>query len=143
LPLANLPFLFRSHKFVKADGSFVYFQWHYIAKGGFKTLPAEKAGHLAGANPDYSNEDLFRAIEAGDYPEWEASVQIMTPQEAEAADINILDLTKVWPHDKFPLRPVGKLVLNENPQKYVLHLSASSCASLLTLFRSSQLLRRD
>jgi catalase len=67
----------------------------------------------------------------------------MTPQEAEAADINILDLTKVWPHDKFPLRPVGKLVLNENPQKYVLHLSASSCASLLTLFRSSQLLRRD
>jgi catalase len=42
----------------------------------------------------------------------------MTPAQAESFRYNILDLTKVWPHGEFPLRPIGKLVLNENPQNY-------------------------
>lgn len=42
----------------------------------------------------------------------------MTPEQAENFRYNILDLTKVWPHKEFPLRPVGKIVLNENPQNY-------------------------
>jgi len=44
--------------------------------------------------------------------------QTMTPEQAERFRYNILDLTKVWPHAEFPLRPIGKLVLNENPQNY-------------------------
>lgn len=42
----------------------------------------------------------------------------MTPEQAEKFRYNVLDLTKVWPHGEFPLRPIGKLVLNENPQNY-------------------------
>jgi hypothetical protein len=42
----------------------------------------------------------------------------MTPQQAEKFRYNVLDLTKVWPHGEFPLRPIGKLVLDENPQNY-------------------------
>jgi catalase len=42
----------------------------------------------------------------------------MTPAQAEEFRYNVLDLTKVWPHGDFPLRPIGKLVLNENPQNY-------------------------
>lgn len=42
----------------------------------------------------------------------------MTPEQAEKFRYNILDLTKVWPHSEFPLRPFGKFVLNENPQNY-------------------------
>lgn len=42
----------------------------------------------------------------------------MTPEQAESFRYNVLDLTKVWPHGEFPLRPIGKLVLNENPQNY-------------------------
>lgn len=42
----------------------------------------------------------------------------MTPQQAEAFRYNVLDLTKVWPHKEYPLRPVGKIVLDENPQNY-------------------------
>lgn len=42
----------------------------------------------------------------------------MTPQQAESFRYNVLDLTKVWPHKEFPLRPVGKIVLDENPQNY-------------------------
>jgi len=42
----------------------------------------------------------------------------MTPAQAEKFRYNVLDLTKIWPHQEFPLRPVGKLVLNKNPQNY-------------------------
>lgn len=42
----------------------------------------------------------------------------MTAQQAEKFRYNVLDLTKIWPHAEFPLRPVGRLVLNENPQNY-------------------------
>src|SRR6266576_5838897 len=42
----------------------------------------------------------------------------MTPEQAERFRYNILDLTKVWPHSQFPLRPIGKLVLNKNPENY-------------------------
>ena len=42
----------------------------------------------------------------------------MTAEQAESFRYNILDLTKVWPHKDFPLRPVGKMVLNENPRNY-------------------------
>lgn len=42
----------------------------------------------------------------------------MTPEQAEKFRYNVLDLTKVWPHAEFPLRPFGKLVLNENPANY-------------------------
>jgi catalase len=45
-------------------------------------------------------------------------VQPMTPQQAENFLYNVLELTKVWPHKEFPLRPVGKIVLDENPQNY-------------------------
>ncbi|EIW78857.1 catalase [Coniophora puteana RWD-64-598 SS2] len=105
-------------KLVKDDGSFVYTQIHLIADGGFKTLDGPTAGRLSGENPDYGIQSLFETIEAGKYPSWTAYVQTMTPEQAEKFRYNILDLTKVWPHADFPMRPFGKLVLNENPQNY-------------------------
>ncbi|KIJ53411.1 hypothetical protein M422DRAFT_155306 [Sphaerobolus stellatus SS14] len=105
-------------KFVKEDGSFVYTQIHLRADGGFHYLTQEKATTLAGENPDYGIQDLFESIESGNYPSWTVYVQTMTSEQAEKFRYNVLDLTKVWPHKEFPLRPIGKVVLNENPQNY-------------------------
>ncbi|KAF8649216.1 hypothetical protein AX16_005943 [Volvariella volvacea WC 439] len=105
-------------KWFKADGSFVYVQVHVRADGGFKTLDDATATRLAGENPEYGIEKLFNAIESGNYPSWTVYIQTMTPEQAENWRHNVLDLTKVWPHSEFPLRPIGKLVLNENPQNY-------------------------
>jgi len=105
-------------KLVKSDGSFVYTQVHVRADGGFKTLDNQTSGRLAGENPDYGIQSLFETIENGKFPCWTVYVQIMTPEQAEAFRYNILDLTKVWPHKEFPLREIGKLVLNENPKNY-------------------------
>ncbi|KAL5504825.1 hypothetical protein ACEPAH_7488 [Sanghuangporus vaninii] len=105
-------------KWVNAKGEFHYVQVHVRADGGFKTLTDDQAGQLAGSNPDYGTEALFNAIESGKFPSWTVYVQTMTAAQAEEFRYNILDLTKVWPHSQFPLRPVGKIVLNENVQNY-------------------------
>ncbi|POY73677.1 catalase [Rhodotorula taiwanensis] len=107
-----------THKLVKADGSFVYAQFHYISNQGTATFTQEESVKIAGENPDYANQDLFEAIERGEHPSWDFCVQTMTPEQAEKFRYNILDLTKIWSHKEFPLRKIGKLTLNENPKNY-------------------------
>ncbi|KAK4701574.1 catalase, partial [Phenoliferia sp. Uapishka_3] len=107
-----------THKLVNKNGDFVYAQFHYRCDQGTKFLTQDVATKLAGENPDYSQQDLFEAIDRKEFPSWTLCVQTMTPAQAEEFRYNILDLTKIWPHSQFPLRPVGKLTLNENPQNY-------------------------
>jgi catalase len=78
----------------------------------------EIAAQMATTNPDWHTEDLFHAIDRGDFPSWTMYVQVLTPTEAEHFRWNILDVTKVWPHSEVPLRQVGKLTLNRNPTNY-------------------------
>lgn len=107
-----------TYKFVREDGEWVYVQVHIRADGGFKTMDNATSVKLAGENPDYGIRKLFETIENKQYPTWTVYVQTMTPQQAESFRYNVLDLTKVWPHKEFPLRRVGKIVLDENPQNY-------------------------
>ncbi|KAF8737448.1 hypothetical protein AX14_012838 [Amanita brunnescens Koide BX004] len=107
-------------KWSKDDGSFVYVKVHVRTNnpGGFETLNDETATRLAGENPDYGIQLLVNAIKSGNFPSWTVYIQTMTPEQAEKFRYNVLDLTKIWPHAEFPLRPIGKLVLNENPKNY-------------------------
>ena len=59
-------------------------------------------------------QDMFEAIERGDYPVWDVFVQLMSPEEAEKYPWNIFDMTKVWPHKDFPLQQIGRLTMNRN-----------------------------
>lgn len=81
-------------------------------------MPADKAAHLAGENPDYAIQDLYNAIANGNFPSWTLYIQVMTVEEAEKVSFNPFDVTKVWPHGEYPLIPVGRLVLNRNPSNY-------------------------
>ena len=83
-----------------------------------KNLTPAEAGRLAGENPDYATSDLFKAIDGGDFPSWSLKIQVMTEQEALHYRSNPFDVTKVWPHKDFPLHPVGRMVLNRNPDNY-------------------------
>lgn len=42
----------------------------------------------------------------------------MSPEQAEKSPFDPFDDTKVWPHGQYPLIPVGKFVLNRNPENY-------------------------
>jgi catalase len=105
-------------KFVTKEGKYTYVQIHVHADGGFKYLEQDKATKIAGTNPDYGIQTLFEAIEKGNKPTWTVSIQTMTPEQAEKFRYNILDLTKVWPFNEYPVQQIGKLVLDENPLNY-------------------------
>ncbi|KAF5533354.1 catalase isozyme P [Fusarium napiforme] len=100
------------------DGSFKYVKIHFKPDDGIKNLSQEDAVRLAGEEPDYHIKDMYNSIERGDYPTWTMYLQVMDPKEAETYKWNIFDITKIWPHKDYPLIPVGKLVLNKNPDNH-------------------------
>ena len=106
-------------KLVNKNGDWVYAQMHMKSKQGTKFFTQEESGTKS---PDYSQKDLYEAIERGDCPSWTVEWQTMTAKEAEDLwenqKINVFDLTHIWPHKQFPLRKVGEFTLNENPKNY-------------------------
>ncbi len=60
----------------------------------------------------------YDSIQKGEFPSWTVSVQIMTPEEAKKYRFDPFDITKVWPHGDYPLKPFGRMVLNRNPENY-------------------------
>lgn len=117
-----------TYKWINKDGDWVYVQVHMIADQGIKTMTNDEAGKKTGENPDHAQQDLFEAIEKGDYPSWTCYVQTMTQEQAEKAPFSVFDLTKVWPHADYPLRRFGRLTLNKNPENYFAEVEQAAFA---------------
>lgn len=108
---------YSSHTYMwaNAQGEKFWVKYHFKTDQGIECLTQEEADRLAGENSDYHMGDLYNAIQRGDYPSWTLYMQIMPFADADTYRINPFDLTKVWPHDDYPLIKVGKLQLNRNP----------------------------
>ncbi|MCO5553168.1 hypothetical protein L7F22_006689 [Adiantum nelumboides] len=113
-------------KWINAEGKAHWVKFHFLSDQGIKNLTHEEAVKIAGINPDYAIEDLFQNIKNGNYPSWTFSVQVMPLEDALNYKWDPFDLTKVWPHKDYPLREVGKLVLNRNPTNYFAEVEQSS-----------------
>lgn len=111
---------FGSHtfKWVNAEGDGVWVKYHFKTDQGVKNLSPDVAAKLAGENPDYHTEDLFNAIEKGDFPSWKLYVQIMPLEDADTYRFDPFDVTKVWSQKDYPLIEVGRMVLDRNPENY-------------------------
>ena len=107
-----------TYMWVNADGERFWVKYHFKTDQGIDFLTQEEADRIAGEDADYHRRDLFETIERGDYPSWTLKVQIMPFEEAESYRFNPFDLTKVWPHDDYPLQEVGRLVLDRNPTDF-------------------------
>lgn len=107
-----------TYKWVNKDGKAVLVKYHWEPKQGIKNLTQEDANEIQETNFNHATQDLYDAIERGDYPEWELFVQIMSDDEHPELDFDPLDDTKIWPEDQFPWLPVGKMILNKNPENY-------------------------
>jgi catalase len=108
-----------TYKWVNQDGDAVLVKYHWEpTKQGIKNLLQEQANQIQATNHNHATQDLYQAIEQGDYPEWELCVQIMSDDEHPELDFDPLDPTKLWDPEKFPFLPVGKMVLNKNPENY-------------------------
>jgi len=105
-------------RFVNEEGesNFVKFHWNPVA--GTHALVWDEAVKISGADPDYHRRDLWEAIESGAYPEWELGVQVFSEQDAENYSFDILDATKIIPEELVPVQPIGRMVLNRNPDNF-------------------------
>ncbi|QSQ20450.1 catalase [Pyxidicoccus parkwayensis] len=107
-----------AYKWVNDKGEAVLVKYHFLPKGGERNLTQEQAQAIQAKDFNHATGDLFDAISRGDFPEWEMQVQIMEDGEHPELDFDPLDATKIWPPEQFPLRPVGRIVLDKNPTNY-------------------------
>ncbi|HEX8162683.1 MAG TPA: catalase [Pyrinomonadaceae bacterium] len=105
-----------TYKMYNAEGEGVLVKYHFRPKQKERNLKQSEADRIGNFN--HATQDLYEAIERGDFPEWEMCVQIMSDGFHEELDFDPLDATKIWPEEKFPLMPVGRLVLDRNPVNY-------------------------
>ncbi|MDQ3703063.1 MAG: catalase [Chloroflexota bacterium] len=107
-----------TYKWVNMQGEAVLVKYHWKTKQGITSLTEEQAATIQATDTGHATKDLHAAIERGEYPEWELCVQIMSDDEHPELDFDPLDDTKTWPEDQFPLRPVGKMVLDRWPDSF-------------------------
>jgi len=103
-----------TYKMVNGEGRTVLVKYHWHPRCGVASLTAEEAAMVQGRDLGSASNDLYLAIERGDYPQWDLFVQIMEDGEHPELDWDPLDDTKIWPESDFPLRHVGTMTLNRN-----------------------------
>jgi catalase len=105
-------------RFINARGESKFVKFHFNPLAGTHSLVWDEAVKISGADSDFHRRDLWEAIEAGAYPQWEMGVQVFTEQQAEKFSFDVLDATKLIPEELVPVTPVGRLVLNRNPDNF-------------------------
>jgi catalase len=111
---------FGSHtfSFINAANERYWVKFHFKTLQGHRHWTNEEAAKVVGQSRETTQEDLFSAIERGEFPRWRMCVQIMPELDADKTPYNPFDLTKVWPHGDYPLIEVGIVELNRNPDNY-------------------------
>lgn len=105
-------------RFVNAEGKSCFVKFHWKPKQGVCSLTWDEAQKLAGKDTDFHRRDLWESIETGDYPEWEFGVQIVAEEDEHKFEFDLLDPTKIIPEELVPVTPLGRMVLNRNPDNY-------------------------
>ncbi|MQA96291.1 MAG: catalase [Streptosporangiales bacterium] len=105
-------------RLVTADGRATFVKFHWKPKLGTHSLVWDEVQKIAGKDADFNRRDLWDCIEAGAYPEWELGVQLVPEEDEFAYDVDLLDPTKIIPEERVPVRPVGRLVLDRNPENF-------------------------
>ena len=105
-------------RLVNAEGKSTFVKFHWKPKQGLQSVVWNEAVKINGADPDFHRRDLWSAIEAGDFPEWELGFQLFDEAFAEKFEFDILDATKLIPEEQVPIRPVGRMVLDRRVDNF-------------------------
>jgi catalase len=100
---------------VNKAGERHFVKFHWKPDLGVHSLVWDEALKIAGQDPDYHRRDLWEAIDNGAYPTWKFGLQLIPEAKEHDFEFDILDATKVWPEDLIPVRWIGQLELNRNP----------------------------
>ena len=102
-----------TYRLVDAQGTSTYVKFHWKPKLGMQSVTWDEAVKINGADPDFHRRDLWNAIDAGHFPEWELGVQLFDDAFADRFAFDVLDPTKLIPEEELPVRLVGRLVLDQ------------------------------
>jgi catalase len=105
-------------RLVNSEGESTFCKFHWKPLLGTHSLVWDEAVKIAGADPDFHRRDLWEAIESGNYPDWELGIQAFSEADAERFSFDVLDSTKLIPEELVPVQPVGRMVLNRNPDNF-------------------------
>ncbi|MDP9568800.1 UNVERIFIED_ORG: catalase [Kosakonia oryzae] len=105
-------------RLINADGKATFVRFHWKPLAGKASLVWDEAQKLTGRDPDFHRRELWEAIEAGDYPEYELGLQLIPEEDEFKFDFDLLDPTKLIPEELVPVQRVGKMVLNRNPDNF-------------------------
>lgn len=105
-------------RMINAEGKSVFVKFHWRPVSGVFSLVWDEAQKLAGKDPDFNRRMLWEDIEKGDYPEWELGLQVVPEEDEHKFDFDLLDATKIIPEELVPVRVVGKMTLNRNPDNF-------------------------
>lgn len=105
-------------RLINEQGESIFCKFHWKPIQGTHSLVWDEAVKISGADPDFHRRDLWEAIESGEFPEWELGLQIFSEEQAEGFSFDVLDSTKIIPEELVPLTPVGRMVLNRNPDNF-------------------------
>jgi catalase len=103
---------------LNAAGESTFVKFHWRPKLGLQSTIWDETVKIAGADPDFHRRDMFEAISAGDFPEWELAVQLFSEEDAEGFPFDHLDATKLIPEELVPLQVIGRMVLNRWPNNF-------------------------
>lgn len=107
-----------SFRLINEKGESIFVKFHWRPKLGLQSTVWDETVKIAGADPDFHRRDMFDAITAGDYPEWELAVQLFTQKEADQFPFDHLDSTKLIPEEQVPLQVIGRMVLDRWPDNF-------------------------
>ncbi len=107
-----------SFRLINAAGESTFVKFHWRPKLGLQSTIWDETVKLAGADPDFHRRDMFEAVEAGNFPEWELAVQLFTEKEADKLPFDHLDPTKLIPEETIPLQVIGRMVLDRWPDNF-------------------------
>jgi catalase len=105
-------------RWVNAAGKSHFIKYHWKPIAGVHSNVFDEAQKIAGKDPDFHRRDLWESIEKGNYPEYELGVQVIEAEDEFKFDFDILDSTKLIPEELVPVQPIGKMVLNRNPDNF-------------------------
>lgn len=107
-----------SFRLVNAAGESTFVKFHWRPKLGLQATLWDEAVKIAGADSDFHRRDMFDAISAGDFPEWDLAVQLFSKADADSFPFDHLDPTKLIPEELVPLQVIGRMVLNRWPDNF-------------------------
>ncbi len=105
-------------KWYNEEGKSFWIKYHFKTDQGIQNFTREEAERTKGTDPDHATRDLHSAIEKEEFPSWTLQVQVMPVEEEKNYRFDVFDVTKVWPHEDYPVMEVGRMVLNRNPANY-------------------------